>query len=98
MINLNDLLCLLDRDSLLDLDHLANRSACGGLDLLIIESLERNAAFDELALQDVVHIAELCLVLGRQHQVLVLQLDRRVAAFEIEPLRDLFCGLVVSRS
>ena len=69
-------------------------AACGGLDLLIIESFQRNASFDEFALEDVVHVPELRLVLGRQDQVLALELDVRLAPLKVETLRNLFGRLI----
>src|SRR5438128_4226454 len=50
----DDLLGLLRRDSLEDLDVLPDRSLRGGLDGAVFQSLERDAALGELRLQEVV--------------------------------------------
>ncbi len=49
---------------------------------------------DELLLEDVVHVAQLGLVLGVEDQLLAFEPDFGVAALEVEALPDLFHRLV----
>src|ERR1044072_623718 len=61
---LNYLFGLLRGDALLDGYVLADGAAGRGFDAPVGESLERHAAPNELLLEDVVHVAQLGLVLG----------------------------------
>ena len=77
---LDDLLGLLDRDSLLDLDDLADGAARRRLDLLEVERLDGDPALDEPRLEDVDDGLQLVLVVGgqRQLELLLVPLDLRL--------------------
>src|ERR1051325_9007795 len=85
---------LLDLDALHDLGALAHRAARCRLDLAVVESLEGDAAFDQLRLHDVPHAAQLPLVVGAEDDVVGRQLDGALAALEVEALRQLFLRLL----
>src|SRR6185369_14751629 len=65
------------------------------LDLRIaVEEARVDVALAELGDQDVEHLAELELVVGIEGDLLVLELDLRRRALEVEARADLLAGLV----
>src|ERR1051326_783025 len=91
---LHDRLRLLGFDPLHDLDVLPHRAARGLLDLAVVERLERDVALDELRLQDVLDAAQLSLVVGDEDDLVGGELDRALAALEVEALRELLLRLL----
>src|SRR5450830_907420 len=81
-------------DSLHDFYMLPDRTHGRLLDAAVIEGLERDLTLDELALHDVPDAAQLLLVIADQNDLLRRQLDRALAALEIEALRELFLSLL----
>src|SRR5690349_4210819 len=74
---------------------LAAGAAGRGLDFPVGERLERDAPAHELLLEDVVHVAELGLVLGGEDQLLLaFEPDLGAAPLEVEALPDLLHRLV----
>ena len=73
---------------------LANRAARGRLDATVGEGLEGHAAAHEFLLEDVVHVAQLRLILSREDQLALFEPHLGTASLEVEALPDLLHGLV----
>ena len=93
---LDEVLGALLLDALADLDLLLDLVAAHRLDPARLERPGVDAALGELAGQHVAHLAQLELVVGEDGErlFLVVDLDPRVGALEVEAVRDLLVGLV----
>ena len=75
-------------------DGLADGALRGLLDRAVVERLQRHLALHHLLLEHLPQRLQARLGLGVDLDGLLLELDRRVGALEVEPLRDLARGLV----
>ena len=92
----DDLFRLLLGDTGLDRDHLSYAPAESGFHRLVLESENRDAALDRLALKDIVQSVELPLFAApkRDRLGLLIQFDLRFDPLEIKTLRDFLGGLI----
>jgi hypothetical protein len=73
---------------------LTHGAARGRLDFSVLEGLQRDLPLDQFGLDDVFHADELSLVIADQDQLFAGELDRALAALEVEALRQLFLRLL----
>ena len=90
----HDLFGIIGLDTVLDLDDLLDLVAANLLDIAVFQETDVNLALGQLVGQHVAHLAQLELGIGKGGQFVVLLLDPRVAALEIEPGGDFLVGLV----
>src|SRR5207253_363890 len=90
---LDDFLGRVGFDAGLDADFLARAVAGSGLDLSLVEALERDAALGKLALEHFDGGLDLEVVGGFELERLVDELDGRLGAFEVVALLHFFQGL-----
>src|SRR5688572_4234949 len=90
----DDLLGLLRGDPLLDGDDLPHRALGRRLHLPVVQGPQRDAALDQLPLQNVHDRLQLVLVVRREGQRLLIEYDVARASLEVEPLADLLHGLL----
>src|SRR6185295_3305508 len=93
---LNDLFGFLLRATFLDRSALSHRTTRRRLDLAVAECFQGHATADEFLLQDVVHVAQLRIVFGSEHELILLVHDGGRAALEVETLAHLFDSLIKS--
>src|SRR5215470_2407679 len=91
---LNNLFCLLLRNTLLNLSSLSNRATDCRFYVAITQRFQWNTSPDEFLLENVVHVSQLRFVFCGQHQLMLFKDDICRTTLEVETLSHFLDGLI----